>query len=110
MRFALRISVLAMVAALAVAGCGKKPGARQETETASELVDAAPYVPNAAPGTLIQTRITGCMHAFHEANRRWPSDFNELVTAKLLDKLPAPPPGKKFVFDKKSLQVLVVPE
>lgn len=107
MRFAALLASLTL-AALVAPGCGKH--GRVQSETASELVDATQYVPDAAPGTLIHTRLTGAMHAFHEANRRWPTDFSELVSAKMLDKVPAPPPGKKFVFDNKSLQVLVVPQ
>jgi hypothetical protein len=108
MKFAAKVLVLTLAAGLAAAGCGKKSAA--QPDATPELVDATPYVPNVAPGTMIQTRITGAVHAFHEANRRWPSDFSELVKAKLLDKVPTPPAGKKFVFDSKSLQVLVLPE
>src|SRR5512135_2132373 len=73
MRFAAPLSSLTLAVLIATSGCGK---ARVQPETASDLVDAAQYLPNAAPGTLIQTRLTGAMHAFHEANRRWPSDFS----------------------------------
>jgi len=107
MRMAAKLLVLILASALVVAGCGRKSA---QSDATPELVDAVPLIPDVAPGTMIQTRITGAVHAFHEANRRWPSDFSELVQAKLLDKVPTPPPGKKFVFDRKSLQVLVLPE
>lgn len=107
MRVPLQISVLTIAAVIALPGCGKAP-VRQDT--APELVDAAQYVPGVAPGTMIQTKVTAAMHAFREANNRWPKDFSELVTAKLLKQVPTPPAGQKFLFDSKSRQVLVVPE
>jgi hypothetical protein len=107
MRVPIQISVLTSAAVIALPGCGKAP---VHQDTAPELVDAAQYMRGIAPGTMIQTKVTAAMHAFHEANNRWPKDFSELVTAKLLKQVPTPPAGQKFLFDSKSRQVLVVPE
>jgi hypothetical protein len=104
----IQISVLTIAAIIALTGCGKEAPVHQDT--APELVDAAQYVPGVVPGTMIQTKVTAAMHAFYEANNRWPKDFSELVTAKLLKQVPTPPAGQKFLFDSKSRQVLVVPE
>ena len=42
------------------------------------------------------------------AGRPLPKDLYELVAAKLLPRIPAPPPGKRFAIDGKSLQVVMV--
>lgn len=43
------------------------------------------------------------------SGRPFPKDLNELVTAKLLKRLPVPPPGKQFVLDRAKNQVLLAP-
>lgn len=37
-----------------------------------------------------------------------PKDLEELVRAKMLSKLPTPPPGKRFAIDQKAAQVVLV--
>lgn len=39
-----------------------------------------------------------------------PKDLNELVTAGYLQRLPTPPPGKKFAFDPAKMRVQLVAE
>lgn len=43
------------------------------------------------------------------SGRPFPKDLNELVAAKLLKRLPEPPPGKKFVLEPAKNQVVLVP-
>lgn len=43
------------------------------------------------------------------SGRPFPKDLNELVTGKLLKRLPAPPPGKQFVLDRAKSQVVLAP-
>jgi len=45
---------------------------------------------------------------FYDKNGRVPKDLNELVTAKMLLRLPTPPPGMRYVIDAKNRSVLLV--
>lgn len=45
---------------------------------------------------------------FAAKNGRVPNDLAELVTAKMLPKVPNPPAGMKYVIDPKNRQVLLV--
>ena len=45
---------------------------------------------------------------FAAKNGRVPNDLAELVTAKMLPKIPNPPAGMKYVIDPKNRQVLLV--
>ena len=41
--------------------------------------------------------------------RPFPKDLNELVTGRLITRLPVPPPGKRFLLDPSSLRVTLSP-
>jgi hypothetical protein len=43
------------------------------------------------------------------SGRPFPKDLNELVAAKLLKRLPEPPPGKQFFLDRARNQIVLVP-
>ncbi len=43
------------------------------------------------------------------AGRPFPKDLNQLAAAKLITRVPAPPPGKRFVLDAANQQVLLAP-
>jgi hypothetical protein len=89
-----------------VAGCGKRDAG---TSTDDEpIVDASQYMPGGPPGVLIHRPLSSAMYRFFNEHDRFPRSFNELVETKILAEVPAPPPGKKFAWDPKLLQVIVV--
>ena len=55
-----------------------------------------------------QLPLTEALHRYFEAKGQLPQNFQQLVAAKYIDKLPTPPPGKKFAIDRRNLQVVLV--
>jgi hypothetical protein len=81
-------------------------------EAAAAPTDKLPTASAEAGKNAIQTptaiKITEAMQRFLERNNRLPKDFNELVSSKFLPSMPAAPTGKKYVLDRKTLQVVIV--
>ncbi len=120
----LRIAFLLFAAGcLAFIGCRKKDEPKPETappqKPATEPAtagtpptvvvpgqtapQAATTIPMSFPGAGEQSKInsplTGAVARFHDKFRRFPRDWNELVTAGFIQSIPQPPAGKKFAID-----------
>ena len=131
------VPIILVAGAIAVAGCGKKPEppALPPPEPASkpiaESLPPPPALPTVAPPgnsnpalpqkteaeaatiAMAQSRAMGIsmiVEQFYEKNGRVPKDLNELVAAKMLLKVPAAPPGMRYVIDAQSRRVAVVPQ
>lgn len=89
------------------AGCGKRD-AGTSADDLEPIVDASQYMPGGPPGVLIHRPLSSAMYRFFNEHDRFPRSLNELVEVKILKEIPAPPPGKKFAWDSKLLQVIVV--
>jgi hypothetical protein len=65
----------------------------------------APVATNAPAATLDQ--LTEAAQVWYLKNHRYPERFEELVTAGLVAKLPALPPGRQLVYDAQNHRVVV---
>ena len=109
------VLIVCAVLALAVSACRKKPAeaapeAPAPTQTAPAPAGGAP----AAAGNEAEmafsnaTVLTMGLQEFMAKNGRAPNDLNELVTAKLIQKIPPPPRGYQYAIDAKRKQVVAV--
>lgn len=65
--------------------------------------------PNVSPMEFSNaTYLTLLVQDFYAKNGRVPKDINELVTAKMIQTPPKPPPGTRYVIDAKNRQVVIV--
>jgi hypothetical protein len=67
----------------------------------------------AATTALAYSRAAGMsmfVQQFYEKNGRVPKDFGELVSAKMLIRVPQAPPGLRYAIDPKTRTVVVVPQ
>jgi hypothetical protein len=99
----------AVLAAL-LAGCGSKESNSGSGAAKPELVDARQFLPNAPEGTMIHLPLTSAVAQHFESKGRLPASFDELVSAGFIKAVPPPPEGKRFQFDRASMQVLVLPQ
>ena len=53
--------------------------------------------------------LNGVLSFWLDTGRPFPQDLNEFVAAKLMPRLPTPPPGKQFVLDAARRQVVLSP-
>jgi hypothetical protein len=86
--------------------------AAEATPPPTDVTDKMPTAPNdssLATGAVHQ-QLTLALHRYFENNSKMPQTFQDLVTAKYIDKMPTPPPGKTFAIDRRHLQVVVVPK
>lgn len=107
MNASLRFLMAALfVAALFTAGCRKR-----KVETAQpSAVQAEPMFRIAtAPTPVAQLKLlTDALTAWEEQNGgRAMTNLNQLVESRIIDQLPAPPPGQRFVIDGRRHQVLL---
>lgn len=58
----------------------------------------------------INSPLTGAMARFHDKFRRFPNDWNELVTSGFIASIPEPPAGKRFAVDPVTRIVVVLPK
>lgn len=65
----------------------------------------APVATNAPAATLDQ--LTEAAQVWYLKHHRYPERFEELVTAGLVTKLPALPPGRRLVYDAQNHRVVV---
>jgi hypothetical protein len=80
------------------------------TEPMPDIKDNLPTAANdasLAPGAVHQP-LTLALHRYFESRNQMPQNFQQLVAAKFIDKIPTLPPGKKFAIDRRHLQVVVV--
>ena len=96
---------LALVAGLAVAGCGKKPAAPAGQAAAPVPATAAATAPPDTSAALGQW--TQALRKYSFEHQRVPASFNELLAAGNPGRLPAAPAGKKFAIDAKAMQVVL---
>ena len=98
-----------------ISGCRKNPAAAPEAE-APLSVQAPVKAPDGTvvPGNEAEmafsntTVLTMGLQEFMAKNGRAPNDLNELVTAKLVQKIPPLPAGYKYTIDAKRKQVMAV--
>lgn len=110
----------ALVAATILAGCQKEtpppapaPVAPAPAPAAAEPGTAAVLAPPREPTPMEVSQasyLTLQVQEFAAKNGRVPNDFAELVTAKMLPKVPIAPAGMRYVIDLTNRQVRVVPQ
>lgn len=100
--FSFRYALVPLLAAgaLTLAACSKTPPS------------AAPAA--AAPAVAVDEKdmtieeMTGALEAWFTSRGAAPKNFQEMIKAGFIKKMPAPPPGKEFAIDAKNLQVVLV--
>jgi hypothetical protein len=122
-----------LFALLLLTNCGKKPAppVTAPAERAQPASEAPPAPPppdtptndegktsdaplNEAEAAKVATAYstasgyTLMVQQFYDKNGRVPKDLNELVTAKMLLKVPTAPPGMRFVIDPNSRSVQLI--
>ncbi|MEW6302964.1 MAG: hypothetical protein AB1705_05805, partial [Verrucomicrobiota bacterium] len=100
------------MATLDLAGADVPPPPGATTASAPQAAAPAPAEP-AAEVVMEDVnedlqKLTVIVHSFRGEQGRMPSSLEELVTKGFLPRLPAPPAGKKLVFDAKSEKVVLV--
>ena len=119
--FAKKISPCLALLVLLASGCGKHSPAENTTPAppvaavdaagnmtqppARQSRNVAPVTVPEADASAMLTRLTEVVRRYSVEHRRVPQSLDEVVAAKYLTGLPAAPAGKKFVIDKKTLQV-----
>ncbi|MFM8468446.1 MAG: hypothetical protein ACKODH_00505 [Limisphaerales bacterium] len=88
---------------LTVSACRKKPAAAPAPEPPPPA-NAANALEMAMSNA---TALTMGLQEYMAKNGKPPADLNELVTAKLVQKIPPLPPGYKYEIDAKRKQVTV---
>jgi hypothetical protein len=80
-----------------------------ETPPAADAGDALAQAPNLSPMDYSNASgLTLMVQQYADTHGRVPKDLSELVAAKMLLKVPVPPPGTKYVIDPKRKMVVVV--
>ena len=99
------VLLVCTVLALTVSACRKKPEApAPEPPAPANAANALEMAMSNA------TALTMGLQEFMAKNGRAPTNVNELVTAKLVQKIPPLPPGYKSEIDAKRKQVTVAKE
>ena len=103
-RLILLLLALALGWGSSITGCRKRPTASGSAQSSEPIyrIDDAP-TPAAQTKLLTQALIT-----YEESYGGTPNDLNQLVEKRLVDRLPAPPPGKKFAIDSRKHEVVLV--
>ena len=96
-----------MVALILMAGCKKKESNPQEIVAPSVAASADNSIQENVAGET-DAFLTTQLRAFVQKKGRLPESFTEFHRTSL-DSLPRPPAGKKWVIDKSSQSVKVVP-
>ena len=89
------MKIAVFLAAMFLAGCGKKAGTPPAPATAGGHADAATQEDQAK--TL--ERLTQTVRKFAVETRSAPKSLNELVAAGYLPEAPTPPAGKQYFID-----------
>jgi hypothetical protein len=121
----------ALVSTSLLIGCGKKtpketapPPPAEASAPQTEPAPPPPGEATAAPAEATEgpaqasnlnpmdysnaSGLTLMVQEYYGKHGRVPKDLNELVAAKMLLKVPTPPPGTKYVIDAKRRQVVIV--
>lgn len=125
--------VLLAVLGLSLTGCGDKPkpaeplrvapppraATPEATPTGTEPAPPPAAVSQAAAISAIQNdvassdpevylkRLTELLNAWVMSRNSFPANLDEFVKAKMIPKLPVPPPGKKLAIDQKGMRVVL---
>jgi outer membrane murein-binding lipoprotein Lpp len=112
------ILLLVAAASLLLAGCGDQsnPSAQTTNATTSgnpltapvDYLEAVGKAKQSAIKTVDVTSLNQAIQMFHVDNGRFPKDLNELVTEKIMPKIPDAPYGMKIEYDANSGKVKVV--
>jgi hypothetical protein len=110
----------ALLAAIALLGCGKKDQAKKSADEPSGAGNpaTAPLDYLAAQGkakkfaekTITAAELTSAIQKFNAMEDRFPRDLNELVQQHYLQAPPAAPKGMRWHYDAQSGAVRLVPE
>jgi hypothetical protein len=69
-------------------------------------------LPTAPPGSAktfpIHQALTATVRNYQMDTGKLPADFNTLVRDKYIEKIPTPPPGKKFALDRAYMQIVTI--
>ena len=68
---------------------------------------SAPVNANTANSDAALASLTQAVRKFSFEKRRMPSSVQEVIASGYISPIPQPPPGKKFVLDKKTVQVVL---
>jgi hypothetical protein len=102
-RVFLLLAVLVLCAGW-LAGCRKRP-----TSSTASLPPEPVYRMDTAATPAAQAKIlTSALVTYEESHAGTPNDLNQLVEKRLVDRLPLPPPGKKFAIDPKKHEVVLI--
>jgi hypothetical protein len=86
-----------------------QPGASAPNETPGADAAGDGPVANMTPEQEASlAEITQAIQTWMQVNSDYPKDFKQLVDAKLIKKLPTPPPGKRLAIDRKTIRVIYV--
>ena len=95
---------LALMWACSTTGCRKRPTASGPAIPSEPL-----YRIDGAPTPAAQVKLlTHALVTYEESYGGTPDDLNRLVEKRVLDRLPVPPPGKKFAIDRTKHEVALV--
>lgn len=113
--------MLALTACLTQTACRKRKQAVVEeappaAPPPSQPASAAPALglppvaapPNSGPRTPQHAELFNAFYKFVNDKGRVPRDVEELVSSQYLAPLPPPPPGKKYLLNKQSLELSLV--
>ncbi len=130
----MKLLLLALCALVGLAGtaCRKAVGPSTTDNPTPSAAAKTPNTEPSEPGTFAPNIASDAMRPFQKdlesnspdshlralnaaltfwlaAGRPFPKDLNQLATGKLITHVPTPPPGKQFVLDRDSNQVLLKP-
>ena len=103
------------VACLLQCGCGdssKSSGTavgENPLNAPADYVGAVGKAHQSAVKTLGAVSLDSAIKTFYEQENRYPKTLDELVSSRVLPKLPAPPNGMKFDYEPASGKVKIVP-
>lgn len=115
------LPVLLLVSAFFLAGCGdqqtKQPAATNAASSGSSVLtapvdylDAVARAKITAEKTVDTVSLNNAIQMFSVEKGRYPKSLNELVTEKVIPRLPTAPYGMKLVYDATNGTVKVVKE
>jgi hypothetical protein len=109
MNSTLRLLVVALVVAAVIpaAGCRKR---KVETSQSSAAQAEPMFKIASAPTPAAQLKLlTDAMTTWEDqSGGRALTNLNQLVEGRIIDQLPAPPPGQRFIIDGRRHQVVLV--
>lgn len=67
-------------------------------------------MPGAGEQSRVNSPLTGAVARFHDKYRRFPRDWNELVTTGFIQSIPQPPASRRFAIDPDTRIVVELPK